>query len=99
MIKIDAHLVQDVNFGWGIFGHLDKGGHFMVEQSRVDKDRWDITEMTLDFTGKVLLFKRLRIKEHQITSEFRPVPQKLSLYEGVQMLRKQATQLAQKKQF
>jgi hypothetical protein len=99
MLKIDATLVQDVNFGWGIFGRLNKGGHFMVAQARIAQDRWDITDMTLDFTGKVLLFKRLRIKEHQVMTNFRPVPQNLSLYQGVQMLRKQATELAQKKQF
>lgn len=99
LVKINAQLVQDVNFGWGIFGHLDKGGHFMVEQSRITRDRWDITDMVLDFTGKVLIFKKLRIKEHQVASDFHPVPQNLSLLEGVQMLRKQATELAQKKQF
>jgi len=99
MVKIDANLFRDVNFGWGIFGHLDKGGHFMVAQSRINKGRWDTTDMILDFTGKVLLFKKLRIKEREIATDFRPVPHNLSLEEGAQMLRQTATQLAQKKQF
>ncbi|MCI0348649.1 MAG: hypothetical protein L0Z53_04420 [Acidobacteriales bacterium] len=99
LVKIDAQLIQDVNFGWGIFGRLNKGGRFIVEQSRIAKDRWDITDMELDFTGKVLLFKKLRIKEHQTATAFRPVPQNLSLYEAVQILRHKATELAQKKQF
>jgi hypothetical protein len=99
LVKIDAHLVHDVNFGWGIFGRLDKGGYFRVQQSQVSGSRWDISEMTLDFTGKVFLFKRLRIKEHQIASHFRPVPQNLSLQDGVRMLRQRVTEVAQKKQF
>jgi hypothetical protein len=99
MVKIDAELVEDVNFGWGIFGRLNKGGRFVVEQSRIAKDRWDITDMSLDFTGKVLLFKKLRIKEHQTASDFRPVPQNLSLHDGARLLRQKATELAEKKQF
>ncbi len=99
MVKIDAVLVRDVNFGWGIFGRLNKGGRFMVAQSRINKGRWDTTDMILDFTGKVLLFKRLRIKERQVATDFRPVPHNLSLEDGAQMLRQTATQLAQKKQF
>src|SRR5262249_13376634 len=99
MVKIDAHLVEEVNFGWGIFGRLNKGGRFVVEQSRIAKDRWDDTDMQLDFTGKILLFKKLRIKEHETASDFRPVPQNLSLNEGIQMLRKKLPEVAQKKQF
>ena len=97
LVKIDAQLVEDVNFGWGIFGRLNKGGRFVVEQSRIAKDRWDTTDMTLDFTGKILLFKKLRIKEHETASNFRSVPQNLSLQEAAQILRQKATELAQKK--
>lgn len=99
LAKIDAQLVEDVNFGWGIFGRLNKGGRFVVVQSRIAKDRWDTTDMTLDFTGKILLFKKLRINEHQTASDFRPVPQNLSLHDAAQILRQKATELAQKKQF
>ena len=28
--KIDGTLMKDVGFGWGILGHLDRGGHFLV---------------------------------------------------------------------
>ncbi len=32
--KIDGNLVKEVGFGWGILGHLDSGGHFVVQQGR-----------------------------------------------------------------
>ena len=32
MVKLDAHLVSDVNFGWGVVGQLFKGGTILVEQ-------------------------------------------------------------------
>ena len=36
--KIDGTLFKEVSFGWGILGHLDKGGHFLVEQRDVGDD-------------------------------------------------------------
>ena len=31
----DGHLTQAVKFGFGLLGHLDKGGHFEVKQAEV----------------------------------------------------------------
>ncbi len=33
--SIDGTLVKEVSFGWGILGHLDRGGRFMVQQQEV----------------------------------------------------------------
>ncbi len=96
LVKIEATLFRDVNFGWGFFGHLDKGGQFIVEQSKIAEDRWETTDMRLRFTGKILLFKSLNINEHETASNFRQVPNNLSFSQGVDMLREEDTQLAKK---
>lgn len=83
---IDAKLVRDVNFGWGILGHLDRGGSFDVRQRKIG-DRWEIDEMTLNFTGTILLFKSFVKKEKQIYSDFRIIPE-LPLAQAVDMLHK-----------
>ena len=87
LIRLNAQLFRDVDFGWGILGRLYKGGHFEIEQSRVASDRWETTRMSLDFTGKELMFKSLRIKEEEVLSDFKPVQQGLSLAQGINMLR------------
>jgi hypothetical protein len=92
--KIDGTLFKDVSFGWGILGHLDKGGHFVVEQADVGDDHWEISHMSLDFTGRVLLFKSLKIKSNEIYSDFRPAPD-LSFAQGVELLKKQQAELAE----
>jgi hypothetical protein len=71
---MQAQLVKSVDFGWGILGRLDKGGDFMIQQSQVLGDHWDLTHMKLHFTGKVLLFKSLNIQEEESTTDYRPVP-------------------------
>jgi hypothetical protein len=87
--RFDATLVQDVNVGWGLLAHLNKGGRFTVAQNRLPDGNWETTSMTLDFTGRAFLFKSLKIQSRQTVTDFRPVPADLTLAEGVALLRKQ----------
>jgi hypothetical protein len=96
LVKIQARLFKGVNFGWGILGHLDPGGRFEVEQSRVGNDRWEVTEMRLRFTGKILLFKSLNINEYETAFDYRHAPENLSFVEGIEFLKKQPEFLAEK---
>jgi hypothetical protein len=92
MKRLDGNLVDDVNFGWGIFGKLHKGGHFEIRESDVGGGSWEVTYSNLDFTGKVLLFKKLRIKETQEMSDFHRIPENLSYSQGFELLRKENQQ-------
>ncbi len=92
--RIDGTLFKDVGFGWGILGHLDKGGHFLVEQSDVGDGAWDMARMSLALTGKILIFKRLDFRSTETYSDFRPVPDDLTFAQGVELLKKQEATLA-----
>ncbi len=74
MVKLDAHLIADVNFGWGILGKLYKGGSILVEQADVGERHWEATHMKLDLTGKALMLKSLSFKTIEDASDFHPVP-------------------------
>jgi hypothetical protein len=87
--KVDGTLYRDVSFGWGFFGHLNKGGRFRMEQAEVSEDAWEITRMELNFKGKILLFKSLVINSSEVFSNFQKVPADLSFAEGVALLKKQ----------
>ncbi len=93
--RIDGTLFQDVVFGWGILGHLDRGGHFLVDQIDLGDDNWSISRMELAFTGKILFFKSLNIKSTETYSDFHPVPADLSFAQGAQLLRKQIGTVAE----
>jgi hypothetical protein len=95
LAKIDGTLFQDVGFGWGILGHLDKGGRFVVEQGEVAPDHWETTHMNLAFTGKILMFKGLKIKSDETFSNFRPVPADLTFAQAVELLKKQEDTVAE----
>jgi hypothetical protein len=50
--------------------------------------------MSLDFTGKILIFKNLRIQSTQTVSDFRPVPPNLTFAQGVKMLEERQVEVA-----
>jgi hypothetical protein len=93
--RIDGTLFKEVGFGWGILGHLDKGGHFLVEQRDVGDGSWNIARMSLSFTGRVLLFKSIAIKSDEIFSDFRRVPADTTFAQGVEMLKAEEAKLAE----
>jgi hypothetical protein len=93
--KIDGTLFKEVEFGWGILGHLDKGGHFLVEQRDVGNDCWEVSHMSLNFAGKILLFKTISIKSDEVFSDFQRVPDGTTFAQGVQMLKAEEAKLAQ----
>jgi hypothetical protein len=92
--KMDGTLFKDVGFGWGILGHLNKGGHFLVEQGCVSGTDWEVTRMDLAITGKELFFKSINIKSDEVLSDFRPAPLDLTFAQAVDFLKKQSRQLA-----
>jgi hypothetical protein len=91
---IDGTLFRDVSFGWGIIGHLDKGGHFRVQQADVGDGSWQITAMNLKITGKILVFKAISMISDETFSDFHPVPENLTFTKGVELLRNEQEKLA-----
>jgi hypothetical protein len=88
VVRFDAHLVNDINIGFGFLGHIDKGGSVHMEQQIVSGGRWRITTLTIDATGNALVFKTLTIKQRQWGSNFRLVPQ-MSIAQAIELLKQQ----------
>jgi hypothetical protein len=93
--RIDGTLSREVGFGWGILGHLDKGGHFLVDQRDVGDNSWEVSRMSLSFAGRILLFKSLSIKSDEVFSDFRRVPDDTTFAQGVEMLKAERVKLAE----
>jgi hypothetical protein len=94
LARIDGTLFRDVSFGWGIVGHLDKGGHFRIQQADVGDGSWEITGISLKITGKILMFKGLNIVSDETFSGFQRVPADLTFAKGVDLLKSEEQKLA-----
>jgi predicted lactoylglutathione lyase len=90
--EINGTLSKEVEFGWGILGHLDPGGKFLVQQADVGQHQWEVIHMELSFTGKVLFFKKIGIHSNDTFSDFHSVPGNLTFAQGVELLKKEAAE-------
>jgi len=93
--EINGTLFRDVGFGWGILGHLDKGGRFIVTQADVGDGHWQTVRTTLNFTGRALFFHVINIKSTETSSDFHRLPNNLTFAQGVELSKKQVATMAE----
>ena len=86
LAAFNGHLTQDVKFGLGLLGRLDKGGHFEVRQAEVVPGHWDMTTMSLEMTGKALLFKSIGVQKTENRRGFQQVSDDLTLAQAADIL-------------
>jgi hypothetical protein len=86
LVKVDAHLVSDVNFGWGVLGKLYKGGSILVENADVGLHHWETTHMKLQLQGKIMMMKSVDFSTTEDYSNFQMMPQELSYQEAIRLL-------------
>jgi hypothetical protein len=84
--RLEGHLQDDVDFGWGILGRLYKGGWIMIEQTEVSPKQWRIVRIQLKMNGR-MLFANKTFDTLQEQTDFSPVPAGLSYGQAIQMLR------------
>ncbi len=76
---ISGTLMNDVTFGWGIFGRLYKGGTFKVRQAALAPTDWEVTLLDVHIRGRALFFHTISEQQHEEKAEFQPVPDNISL--------------------
>lgn len=86
LAQIDGQLTQEVKFGAGFLGHLDKGGQFHVKQEEVAPGYWELTSLNVQMNGKVLFFKTIAVRQKYTRSDFKRVSDSLTIAQGAQML-------------
>jgi hypothetical protein len=86
LYKLNAHLIEDVDFGWGIVGRLDKGGTVYLEQTLIGDRDWELTRMKLNLTGKALMVKPLSYRINEELSDFVPVPPGTDYHKAIGIL-------------
>jgi hypothetical protein len=89
LAAINGYLMEDVKFGGGLLGHLDKGGKFEVSPTEVAPGQWEMTVLDVDLKGTVLLFKTISVQETENHSDFHRVPDDLTLAQAADILNKQ----------
>ena len=87
LVRLDAHLVRDVNIGFGILGRVDKGGTMALEQAYDERRAGVAADGVEDEpAGRALMVKTVEIRIDEVASGFAPVPEGMGYREGIAML-------------
>lgn len=92
--KIEGQLFENVNFGWGLLGHLEKGGTFRVIQQDVGSGHWSTVQLDINMQGRAVVFKTINVKQKETLTEFRRVPDDLSMAQAFGLLEKAASTIS-----
>jgi hypothetical protein len=98
LVSINGQLTNEVKFGGGLLGRLEKGGQFSVKRTEIVPGHWEVMEIVVNMRGKALLFKTISVQQKELHSNFQPVPDDLSLSDAAGILLKQALVAAKRSQ-
>jgi hypothetical protein len=90
--EITGRLAREVKFGGGVLGHLDQGGTFEVKQAPVAPGYWELTLLNVHMKGKALFFKTIGVQQNYSRSNFKRVPDDLTLANAAKMLEQRVAQ-------
>ena len=87
LCTLQATIIHPVEFGFGMLGHIDQGGHFSLDRKQIDANIWKSDRISVHITGKILLLKSLAQDQEVTRTKIHIVPQNLTLAQAAQMTR------------
>lgn len=85
VVRLNGHLDDDVDFGWGILGRLYKGGWISIEQADVGDGVWRVVRFRMNMSARVVVRTRT-FETTEEESHFAPVPVGLNYRQGIELL-------------
>ena len=95
LARLDGHLEENVDFGYGILGRLYKGGWFRLQRIQVSATDWKTERLEVHMSGRAMLFKTIARETSQVRGGFVPIPPGLTLAQGIPVLSQATADSAQ----
>jgi hypothetical protein len=86
LAKVSGQLINRVEFGYGLLGHIDNGGTIEIGRVQVGPSQWKTALINIQISGRLMFFKTISKQEYETRSDFRAVSGDLSLLEAGQLL-------------
>jgi hypothetical protein len=83
--RLEGYLQQDVDFGWGILGRLNKGGWIVIEQADVGGGLWRTVRFQMQMSGRVV-FKTRAFDTTEEQTNYAPIAQGMSYQRAIEVL-------------
>jgi len=72
-VRLDGRITEDVEFGYGLLGRVNKGGTFSIARQPLAASHWKTRLVDVHVSGRVILFKTISKQQHEARSDFKPV--------------------------
>jgi hypothetical protein len=86
LAKFSGRLINRVEFGFGLFGHIDNGGTIEIGRAEVGPSQWKTALINIQLSGRLVFFKTISKQEYETRSDFGAVCGDLSLLEASRLL-------------
>jgi hypothetical protein len=84
--RLEGHLDENLDFGFGLLGRVDKGGWFHIERVQVSPTEWKTKRLDLHLSGRAVVFKTVARDTSEVRGGFAAVPAGLNLAQGMRLL-------------
>ncbi|HVJ07702.1 MAG TPA: hypothetical protein VM554_04920 [Acidisarcina sp.] len=86
LVHLKGSILDRVDFGYGLLGHVEKGGTFELKRQQVSETHWKSALIDVHVTGRVIFFKTVSKSQTEIRSDFKPIPEETDLEQARAML-------------
>jgi hypothetical protein len=86
LARLSATLTQQVDFGYGVIGHLRKGGTVDVNRIRLAPGIWKTSSFRIDINGRFVFFKTLNKQQDEAHSDFKSVAPDTTILQALQQI-------------
>jgi hypothetical protein len=94
MARLEGRIDNDVNFGFGILGRLNKGGWFKLHRVQVNATDWKTERLEVHMSGRAMLFKTIARETSEERGGFAAVPAGMNLKQAMGVLQQSSDVLA-----
>jgi hypothetical protein len=91
LARLDGRLMDNIDFGYGLLGRMNKGGWFNLERTRANETDWKTEMLEIHVSGRAVLFKTIAKDTREERFGFREVPRNITLSDAKRMLDSQYT--------
>ncbi len=84
--RLEGHLDDNVDFGFGLLGRLDKGGWFRMQRVQVGPAEWKTEKLEVHMSGRAFMLKTIARQTDELRGGFVAVPAGIDLAQGMRIL-------------
>jgi hypothetical protein len=86
LAHISGTLTHEVSFGYGLIGHVNKGGTIEMNRTRLSSGRWKTSSSKINLDGRFVFFKTINKQLDETRGDFEPVAPDMSIQRAVEQV-------------